>query len=315
MRYRTGLFVALLALWVGGFVLPGSAVGQILSAPEEISPVSAAAPPAPENVPLKKEAPQKDLNAGLRSSGNEPLEITADGMLEWLRNEKLLIARKNAVAAQGLSSVAAQLLQAEYREGAGGGGMQIWKITAETDVVLKSQETQAYGQKAVYDLDKGVAVMTGDNLKMVSPDQTVTARDRFEYRVNEGRFEAIGAAKIVRPKPQGGGVDTLSADKIAAVMQDNAQGERVLHSMEATGHVVIVTPTETVTGAYGIYKAQTNRANLSGGVKIIRGPNTLEGERAEVDMNTNTSKIFGNDTATGRVRGVFYPGSEKKPGK
>lgn len=250
---------------------------------------------------------------GLSSTGSQPLEITADGTLEWLRNEKLLVARKNALAAQGDSSVAAQTLSAEYREGKDGGGMQIWKITAETGVVLKSKDTQAYGEKAVYDLDRGLAVMTGEGLKMVSPDQTVTARDRFEYHVSEGRFEAIGAAKVVRPKPSGGGTDTLSADKISAVMKDNGKGERVLDSLEATGNVVIVTPTETVTGAHGIYNADTNKAELTGGVKIIRGQNTLQGQRAEVDMNTNTSRIFGSDTPTGRVRGVFYPGSEKKP--
>lgn len=252
---------------------------------------------------------------GLNSSGSQPLEITADGTLEWLRNEKLLVARKNALAVQGDSSVAAQTLSAEYREGkAGGGGMQIWKITAETGVVLKSADTQAYGENAVYDLDKGLAVMTGEGLKMVSSDQTVTARDRFEYHVNDGRFDAIGAAKVVRPKPAGGGTDTLSADTISAIMKDNGKGEQVLDSLEASGNVVIVTPTETVTGAHGLYRAGTNKAELTGGVRIVRGPNTLQGQRAEVDMNTNTSRIFGSDTPTGRVRGVFYPGSEKKPG-
>lgn len=251
--------------------------------------------------------------AGLSSSVSQPLEITADGTLEWLRNEKLLVARKNALAVQGDSSVAAQTLSAEYREGKDGGGMQIWKITAETGVVLKSKDTQAYGEKAVYDLDSGLATMTGEGLKMISPDQTVTARDRFEYRVNEGRFEAIGAAKVVRPKPSGNGTDTLSADTISAIMKDNGKGERVLETLEAKGNVVIVTPTETVTGAHGVYKSDTNKAELDGGVKIVRGPNTLQGQRAEVDMNTNTSRIFGSDTPTGRVRGVFYPGSEKKP--
>ena len=251
---------------------------------------------------------------GLSTNSKEPLEVTADGTLEWLRADKTFVATQNALAQQGDSSVAGAKLSAKYREGADGGGMQIYLVRAERDVVLKSRDSTVYGQDAVYNLDKGLATVTGNNLKMISPDQTVTARDKFEYWVTDGRVNAIGNAKVVRPKVEGGN-DTLQADKISAVLKKNAQGEQVLHSLEAISNVVIVTPTETVTGAYGIYKADTNKAEITGGVKIIRGPNTLEGERAEVDMTTNVSTIFGQKDqatgeSTGRVRGVFYPGSE-----
>jgi lipopolysaccharide export system protein LptA len=249
------------------------------------------------------------------ASNNEPLTITADGSLEWMRETKTFIARENAQAAQGTSNVKAQTLIAEYREPEEGGGMQIWRVSAQKDVVLHSAESDAYGDDAVYNLDDGLATMTGDNLKMVTPDQTVTAKDKFEYWVNDGRMNAIGKAKVVRPKPDGT-VDTLEADKVSAIFKDNAKGERELYSLEAIGNVVITTPAETITGAYGIFKADTNKADLTGGVKILRGPNTLQGERAEVDMNTNTSKIFGAEgggvEGTGRVKGVFYPGADKK---
>lgn len=263
-------------------------------------------------------AQQQASQAGFDTSGasKDPLEITADGSLEWLRETKTFIARKNAMAAQGPSNVKAETLIAEYREPEEGGGMQIWRVSAKTGVILHSNDSDAYGDDAVYDIDQGLATMTGDNLKLVTPDQTVTAKDKFEYWINDGRMNAIGDAVVVRPKPQGG-VDTLKADKVSAVFQDNAQGQRELYSLEAIGNVVIITPTETITGAYGIYKADTNKAELTGGVKLIRGPNTLEGTRAEVDMNTNTSRIFGADgggkAGTGRVKGVFYPGSDKKP--
>ncbi len=241
-----------------------------------------------------------------------PLEITADGTLEWLRNDKQLIARTNALATQGDSSVAGQTLTADYREGAEGKGMEIWKVTAETGVILTSKTNKAYGEKAVYNLDDGLATLTGGDLKMLSPDQTVTARERFEYHVEQGLFSAIGQAKVVRPKPEGG-QDTLSADKISAVFEKNAVGQQALKTLEAFDHVVITTPTETITGTYGLYKASTNTAEIKGGVEIVRGPNTLKGDRAEVDMNTNTSKIFGGDSAKTRVHGVFYPNSRKTP--
>lgn len=253
---------------------------------------------------------------GLSSTSKDPLEITADGTLEWHRADKNFIATKNASAKQGESSITAGRLSALYREGTNGQNMQIWKVTATGDVILKNRDSTAYGQNAVYNLDEGLATMTGENLKMVSPDQTVTARDKFEYWVTDGRINALGNAQIIRPKI-GGGTDTLKADKISALLKKNANGQQVLHSLEAIGNVVIVTPTETVTGAYGIYKADTNIAELTGGVKILRGPNTLEGERAVVNMNTNISTIHGgvsqtSTPGTGRVRAIFYPGSEEK---
>ncbi len=250
---------------------------------------------------------------GLQPSSDEPVEITADGSLEWNRNEKLFIARDNAKAVQGASSIAAATLTAHYRDGQGG-GMDIHRVEADNNVELKSKDSTAYGQRADYDLAKGFAVMTGDNLRMTSPTQTVVARDKFEYWVNEGRLVAVGNARVDK-KNAAGETDTLEADIISAILKDNAQGKRELHSAQADGNVVITTPAEKVTGKHGTYNAQTNKATLTGGVVLHRGPNMLEGERAEVDLNTNTSQLFGGPTMQktgGQVRGVFYPGTEKK---
>lgn len=255
------------------------------------------------------------ISAHAQSSGGEPVEITADGSLEWNRNEKLFIARDNAKAMQGDSSIAAAKLTAHYRDGQGG-GMDIHRVEADSNVELKSKDSTAYGQRADYDLAKGVAIMTGGNLKMVSPSQIVTAKERFEYWVADGKINAIGNARVDKKNAKGE-TDTLEADVISAILKDNAQGKRELHSLEADGNVVITTPAEKVTGKHGIYNAQTNKALLTGGVVLHRGPNMLEGERAEVDLNTNTSQLFGGPGMVktgGLVRGIFYPGTEKKNG-
>lgn len=248
-----------------------------------------------------------------QTNSEEPIEITADETLEWHRGKNLFVAKKNAIARQGDVSIEAETLTANYREAAGS-DMEIYRVTAADNVIVRSQDSAAYGDDAVYDIDNGLAVMTGDNLRMTSPDQTVTAKESFEYWVEDGRITAIGNAKVTRPKPEGG-TDTLQADKIAAILKDNDQGQRVLHSMEAIGNVIITTPTEVITGAYGIYRAETNKAELTGDVSITRGPNILQGEKAEVDLTTNTSRMFGDENTGGRVRGVFFPGSEKKPGE
>lgn len=246
------------------------------------------------------------------SLGNskEPLEVTADGTLEWHRNEKKFLAKKNAEAKQGDVSIQGELLTANYTE-SDEQNIKISRVDASQNVVIKSRETDAYGDEGYYDLDKGYAELTGDNLKMVGTDQVVTARDRFEYWAVEGKLIAIGAAKITRRNEQGE-VNTLEADTITAFMKNNEQGDRVLDRLVANDNVVITTPTEVLTGNYGVYEATSNEAEITGNVKITRGPNILEGARATVDMNTSISRMYGSGGARGRVKGVFIPGSEKK---
>lgn len=241
----------------------------------------------------------------------QPLEISAEKSLEWLRDDKIFIARQNARATQGETSISADTLTARYRD-KDGNDMDIYEMTADNNVVINNNENNAYGDKVVYDVDQAMATMTGENLRMVGTDQTLTADDRFEYWVNKGKLIAYGNAIITRPKPNGRGKDTLKSDKIVATLTENERGERVLKTLEATEKVTITTPAETLTGNYAIYNAASNIAEIKGSVRIRRGPNILEGARAEVDLNTNVSKLFGAPTqeGTGRVRGVFFPDSQ-----
>lgn len=237
--------------------------------------------------------------------GGKPLEISADESLEWHRNDLYFLARKNVRATQGETELRSALLKAKYREGAGG-GVDIHTIQADGDVRVLSAQSKVFGDRAVYDVDQGYAIMTGKALKLVSPDQTVTAREKFEYWTADGRLEAHGDAKAVREG------DTIESDKMIAVFEeDKKTGKRVLKSLEALGHVVITTPDEILTGNRAVYSARTNVAELMEGVVIVRGPNKLQGSRAEVNLNTNVSKIFSGDQDTGgRVRAVFYPESQ-----
>lgn len=242
--------------------------------------------------------------AQVNTNQNKPLEITADQTLEWHRNDQRYIARGNAVAAQGDVSIKAETLTADYRDSAKS-SMDIHRLTAEGGVTIESQGNVATGQKAVYEVDSGMAVMTGDNLKLTSPDQVVTAQERFEYNVPTGKLSAKGGAVVTRMQ------DKLAADSVSATFADDpVTKERKLKELTADGNVVITTPTETVRGQNGVYDAATNIATLSGGVRIERGPNVLEGDKAEVNLTTNVSRIIGGSTTDGgRVRGVFYPGS------
>lgn len=234
---------------------------------------------------------------------DEPLEITADKTLEWHRNDQKYIARGNAKAAQGDVSITAAVLTADYRE-TQQSSADIYQLTAERDVVIHSKDSQGYADRAVYDVETGLATMTGSDLRLVSPDQTLTAQDRFEYWVEQGKMVAVGRPKVLREK------DELEADKMVSWFSDNAEGQRELDRFEANGNVIITTPTEVLTGDKAVYVADTNVAEVIGNVKIERGQNVLEGERAEINLTTSVSKMHGASGTGGRVRGVFYPGSD-----
>lgn len=261
-------------------------------------------------------------SASAQSTSDQPIEITASKTVEWLRNEKQYVARENVIVTQGNMQILSDLLTADYREGATS-SMEIFQITANGNVRIKDDSNTAYGDKGVYDVTQGVAVLTGESLRLVSPDQTVTAKDRMEYHSNARMAKAIGDARVVRAK------DTLTANTITAYFKDQsapaapaatttakpanaAVGGGALDRLEAEGNVVITTPTEVLRGSKAVYHAGTNIAEVTGKVKIERGQNVMEGSRAEVNLNTNVSKMFGSNKEGGRVRGVFFPGSEKK---
>ncbi|MBU6234264.1 MAG: ostA-like family protein [Alphaproteobacteria bacterium] len=238
----------------------------------------------------------------------QPLEVTADGTLEWHRDAKLYIARKNAVAKQGTSEIHADTLTASYSEGAknGAGGINISRIDAEGGVRVLSDGSTATGDKGYYDVKTGYSELTGGDLMLKTPTDTVTARDKLTYDAKKSEMNAYGQAKAVR------GDDVITADRLIGRFEKDATGNSKMKELEAVGNVVITTPTEVLQGERGVYNAKTNIANITGNVRIDRGESFITGTRGEVDLNTNISKMYGGGTAPdgtsdGRVRGVFYP--------
>jgi len=247
---------------------------------------------------------------GLNPDRDEPVEITADASLEWHRNDLYFRAVKNVKAVQGDTTLYSDLLTAKYRDGKEK-SVEIYTIQANGSVRIFSAQSKVYGQKAVYDVDRGYVVMTGNNLKLVSADQTVTARDKFEYWVADGKLVARGRAVAVREG------DRIESEELSALFTEDKTGKRSLKSLEGAGNVVITTPDEVLKGDRVVYSSVESTATLYDNVKITRGPNVLEGSKAVLNTQTNVSKIFGGvvtkDGGTGRVRGVFYPGSTKSP--
>ena len=76
---------------------------------------------------------------------------------------------------------------------------------------------------------------------------------------------------------------------------------------------MITTAEEVARGDEGIYNVDSETAILQGNVRITRGENQLNGERAEVNLKTGISKLLaGPDGTRQRVRGLFNPKTGKK---
>lgn len=250
----------------------------------------------------------------------QPVVITAKQTLEWHRNDNQYIARGDVVMTQGPSTLNADTVVADYRQA--DSRTQIYRMTAIGSVRLTNQGSTVVGDKGVYEIDKGLATLTGKALKLTMPNQTVTARDRMEYWTETGRANAVGAAHAIT------GDDTIDADVLSAILtqpdqkgspgksaakpsaQQQQTGGRQLSRLEGEGHVVITTPTEVLRGDKGDYEKASNLAHLYGHVTIKRGPNILQGDSADIDMNTNISRMHAGAGSGGRVRGVFYPGTQ-----
>ena len=247
---------------------------------------------------------------GFAPAGDAPIHIEADNGIEWQRGNQLYLATGNARASQGESSVEADRLIAYYRPNSSGEN-EIYRIDATGNVRILSRSELATGDHAVYDVFNGVLVLTGERVQLDTGQDTIVAKDSLEYYEKRQLAVARGDALAIREDRR------LKADVLLAHFAESKAGttarETALDRIEAVGNVLISTATEIVVAERGDYNLKTGLAQLTGGVKITRGETQLNGERAEVDLNSGRSRMLSNGE---RVKGVFLPRatpeSEKK---
>ncbi len=244
---------------------------------------------------------------GLRSD-KDPLEVTADQGIEWRRGEKLYIARGNARAVQGTFELYADVLTAHYRDLAEG-GTEVFKIVAEGRVRIVSPGETVYADHGVYEVDRGLVLLRGNDLRLETKRDLVRARDSLEYWERQQVAVARGDALAKR------GDQEICADVLTAYFRPGESDRLEMRTVKADGNVRVATPTEFARGDGGVYYVAEQLATLSGGVRISRGENIMSGEYAEVDMATGVSRLLGaapGQPGDKRVRGVMAPEEEDK---
>jgi lipopolysaccharide export system protein LptA len=282
-------------------------------------------------------------------SEDRPIEVSADHGIEWQQDAQVYIARGNAMAKRGATEVHADTLTAHYRpskgtegkgtEGKGtgdketGGETEIYRLDADGHVTIKGERQTVVGDQAVYDVDQQIGIVTGKALKMTTATDVVTARDSLEWydqkqiAVARGDAVAVRDVKVIRAdvltahmtkdkpppataKPDKAVPAAAQAKPRNAAMPLGATDESSrISRVDAQGHVLVSTQTDVGRGDYGVYNADSGIATLLGNVTVTRGPNTIRGEYAVMDLNNNISRMMAAPATPGaaatRVEGLF----------
>ncbi len=292
--------------------------------------------------------PSPALSQAIDLSHGGPVNVTAAGGIDWDQAAQTVTAHEDARATRGAATVTSDRLIAHYRKKAGApgappppvpspppqagasapgapgdtGNNEIYRLNAEGHVHIFTQTDQAWGDHAVYDIDQAVLVLTGQGLRLTTPNDLLTSRDAMEYwsakhmavargdasaTSNDGRritgdvLVGYTANPNAPPKP---GAPPPPKKPAAAPGGDPLAGGK-LERVEAYGHVHVRTPTEIVTGDRGVYLPDTGLAHVLGNVHITKGENQLNGAAAVVNMKTGLATL--TQAPGGRVQGLVVP--------
>ncbi|MBW4021524.1 MAG: hypothetical protein HIU92_00050 [Proteobacteria bacterium] len=272
-----------------------------------------------------------------------PITVTSQGGIEWRQQQQEVIADQDAKAVRGDVTVTANQLIAHYRKkpaapgqpataaapasGSGAsegleGNNEIYLLEARGNVRIFTPTDRAVGDHGAYDMDKGVLVLTGHDLKMTTPTYVVTARDSLEYWSNQHMAVARGDAVLVTNTGRRIAADVLVAYTDAGSGQSDTGAQTValktgktaadpanpsgkLKRVDAIGHVVIMTATDIVQGDRAVYDPALGIARIAGHVRITRGQNELVGSEALVNMKTGVSRLLSR--SSDRVKGLIMP--------
>lgn len=290
------------------------------------------------------------MSQGIDMSQGGPVDITATNGIEWRQAEQVVVARGDARAVRDGTTIEAARLIARYRSQGGtqaaatqpaaarlaaagetplSGGSEIWRVEAEGDVRIFTPTDTARGDRAVYDMDQAVLVLTGRAVSYSTPQQVISARDSLEYWTQRRMAVARGSALVVTQDGRRIAADTLVAHMLEdsppgatpagrAVARPGTEGtagpppgQGRIDRIELFGNVEIRTEAEVIRGDRAVYSAATGLARVLGNVRITRGENLVSGREAIVNMNTGVSRILSQPGQ--RVQGIIIPQQGSDP--
>jgi len=230
---------------------------------------------------------------GFDSDNEKPIEISAENGIEWKRDTRTYTARGNALAQQGNTSIAADTLIAYLDDQ---DELSNWEAIG--NVKIQTSQSTSYGDRAEYTEATRLLVLTGSNLKVVTDNQTVTARDQIEYWRDKDVVVAKGNVVIVRSQKN----TTIHSDEATAYFRDKLDDPATpqdetgdgseIYQVEAQGHVRVDRKEQTAFSDHLAYNPESDVAILTGNVTIHSKDNTYKGARAELDLANDVSRLL-----------------------
>lgn len=242
--------------------------------------------------------------------GDSTIQVRASNGIEWHRDRQVYIAIGDAVAVREDLTVYADRLLAHYRSE--DDREDIYKVEAVGQVrIVTENGEEIFGDHAIYLLEEGALEVTGDDLLYESAEETVTARDSLEYLENAEGEGPIAIARGDAFVDRANG-DQIRGDVITARFRDNEEGDSEMQEAESVGNVEVENDRVFASGNQGIYYAHNETATLEDNVKITRGNNQLNGDRAEIDLRSGVSRLL--STEGQGVSGLISPNEDEDSG-
>lgn len=246
------------------------------------------------------------------AASNDMIDISADKSLEWHQDEQLYYARGKAKAIKDKLVIEADLLTAHQRASEKGdstkqkqGTNDIDIVTAEGHVYIHDDGQKVYGDKATYNMDTGIILITGSNLKYITKNDIVTAKKSLRYHEKKKVAMAEGNAIAEHNGTR------IQGDKLVAYFIVNKAGGQEIKELHALNNVTIVTKGGEVSrGDKAVYNAKKDVAILTGKVRITQGETQLSGDKAAVNFKTGQSRLL--NKGSGRVRVLLSTSGKKK---
>ena len=127
------------------------------------------------------------------------------------------------------------------------------------------------------------------------------AADRIEVQDRADRAIFAGNVHVKQ--------DDLTLDTERLTVAYTSTGGVQIQRLDASGGVVVKSPSETARGDFGIYDLDRKLITLIGGVRLNRADSQVVGSRLVIDLNTGRAVIDGGGPGIGqsggRVTGHF----------
>lgn len=121
------------------------------------------------------------------------------------------------------------------------------------------------------------------------------AADRIELQDRADRAIFAGNVRVRQAQM------TLDTERLTVAYSSG--GGIQIQRLDASGGVVVRSPSETARGNFGIYDLERKLITLVGAVQLNRGGSQINGQRLTIDLNTGRAVVDGGGRGIGQTGG------------